>query len=70
MTEKTINFDNKNISKSNFYRIKRLFKTDDIDVAKILISKKELYGEKNWFKYFLAFEDHDYIGPLCIKLLK
>ena len=46
MTEKTINFNNKKINKSNFYRTKRLFKIDDIDVDKILISKKELYGKK------------------------
>ena len=24
--------------------------------------------KKNSFKYFIAYEDHDYIGPLCIKL--
>ena len=29
------------INKSNFYRSKRLFSIDDIDVDKILISKKE-----------------------------
>ena len=46
MTEKTINFNNKKINKSNFYRTKRLFKIDDIDVDKILISKEELYGKK------------------------
>ena len=46
MIEKTINFNNKKINKSNFYRTKRLFKIDDIDVDKILISKKELYGKK------------------------
>ena len=41
MSEKTIDFDNRKINKSNFYRIKRLFKIDDIDIIKILISKKE-----------------------------
>ena len=46
MTEKTISFNNKKINKSNFYRTKKLFKIDDIDVDKILISKKELYGKK------------------------
>ena len=46
MTGKTVNFNNKKIDKSNFYRNKRLFKIDDIDVDKILISKKELYGKK------------------------
>ena len=32
--------------KSNFYETKRLFKIDDTDVDKILISKKESYEEK------------------------
>ena len=59
MTEKTINFNNKKISKSSFYRTKRLFKIDDFDVDKILISEKELCGKKNSFKYFIAYEDHD-----------
>ena len=70
MSEKTINFGNKKINKSNFFRTKRLFKTDNIDVDKILISKKEPYGTKKAFKYFIAYEDHVYIGPLCINLLK
>ena len=46
MGEKTINFDNKKINKSNFYKTKRLFKIDDINIDKILISKKEPYGKK------------------------
>ena len=37
MIEKTINFGNKKISKSKFYKTKRLFKTDDINIDKILI---------------------------------
>ena len=73
MSGKTINFDNTKINKSNFYKTKRLFKIDDINIDKILISKKEPYGKKGSFngiafKYFIAYEDHDYIGPLCIML--
>ena len=45
MTEKTINFNNKKINKSNFNKTKRLLEIDDIDVDKILISKKELCGK-------------------------
>ena len=41
MSGKSINFDDKKISKSNFYRNKKLFNIDDIDVNKILISKTE-----------------------------
>ena len=38
---KNINFDNKNIKKSGFYnKNKKIFNIDDIDVNKILVSKK------------------------------
>ena len=56
MSEKTINFDNKKINKSNFYRTKRLFKTDNIDVDKILISKKEPYGKKRHLNTLLLMK--------------
>ena len=35
MSEKNIIFNDKKISKSNFYRNKKLFNIDDIDVNKI-----------------------------------
>ena len=39
---KSINFNNKNINKSGFYnKNKKIFKVNDIDVNKILVSKKE-----------------------------
>ena len=41
MNKKNINFGNKKIKKRNFYENKKLFKIDDIDVDKILVSKKE-----------------------------
>ena len=72
MREKT-NFDDKKFNNRNFYKTKRLFKIDDINIHKILISKKGHYGKKGSFngiafKYFIAYEDHDCIGPLCINL--
>ena len=42
-----INFDNKNIKKSDFYIKNKIFNVDDIDVSKILVSKKETYGKYN-----------------------
>ena len=68
MIGKTINFDVKKINKSNFYRNKKLFKIDNIDVNKILISKKEPYGTKNVLKYFIGYNDNDVFQPLGIKL--
>ena len=44
MSNKTITFEDKKISKSNFYKNKKLFNLHDIDVNKILVSKKESYG--------------------------
>ena len=46
MSEKNINFDDKKINKSNFHKNKKLFNIYDIDLNKILISKKEPYGKK------------------------
>ena len=41
MRGKNINFDDKKIRKSDFYKSKKVFQIDDTDVKKILISKKE-----------------------------
>ena len=69
MNGKNINFDNKNIKKSDFYnKNKKIFNIDDIDVNKILVSKKEKYGKYNSFKYFIGYNDNDVIRPLCLKL--
>ena len=46
MNRKNINFDNKNIKKSDLYnKNKKIFNIDDIDANKILVSKKEQYGK-------------------------
>ena len=47
---------------------KKLIKIDDTDVNEILVSKKQPYGTKNSFKYFIGYNDNDVIRPLCIKL--
>ena len=67
MSGRNINFDDKKIKKSDFYKNKKINKIDDINVNNILISKKELYGTKNSFKYFIGYNDNDIIRPLCIK---
>ena len=42
MNGKNTNFDNKNIKKSDFYNKNiKIFNIDNIDVNKILVSKKE-----------------------------
>ena len=46
MNGKNMNFDDKKILKSDFYKNKKVFQIDDIDVDQILVSRKEPYGKK------------------------
>ena len=59
MSGKTINFDDKKISKSNFYRNKELFNIDGIvnHIAK-----------KVHLNFFIGYNDNDDIRPFCIRL--
>ena len=68
MSGKSINFDDTKINKSSFYKNKKLFSLNDIDVNKILVSKIESYGTKNSLKYFIGYNDGDVVRPLCILL--
>ena len=70
MSGKNVNFGDKKIKKSDFYKNKKVTNIDDIDANKILVSKEEPYGTKNSFKYFIGYNDNDFIRPLCIKLLR
>ena len=67
MNGKSINFEDKKINKSTFYKNKKLFNIHDLDANEILVSKKESYGTKNSLKYFIGYDD-DVITQLCIKL--
>ena len=67
MNTKNINFDNKKNQKSDFYKNRKVFQIDDIDVNKILVSKKEPYGTKNALKYFIRYND-DVVKPLFVRL--
>ena len=66
MSVKTINFDAKKIKKHAFYKNKEINRIDEIDVNKILVSKKKSYGTKNSYKYFIGYNDNDIIRPLCM----
>ena len=67
MSGKNVNSEDKKNLKKQFLQ-KQSIKVDDIDVNKILVSKKEPYGSKNSFKYSNGYNDDDVIRPLCIKL--
>ena len=68
MSGKCINFEDKKINESNFKKNKKRFNIHDLDLIKILVSKKESYGTKKLLKYFIGYNDDDAITPLCIKL--
>ena len=70
MNRKNINFDDKTIKKNDFYESKKVLQINDIDVDKILVSKKEPGGTKNALKYFIGYNDNDVIRPLCLRLPK
>ena len=55
MSSKSVNFGDKKIKKSGFYKNVKVIKIDDVDVNKILVSKEESYGTKNSFKYFIGY---------------
>ena len=65
----SIIFDNKKIKKNIFYRSRKLFNLNDIDVNRIANSKEVVYGTKNSLKYFIGyFDEDDVIRPLLLKL--
>ena len=67
MNRNSIDFNNKNIKKSEFYNKDiKIFNIDDIDVNNILVSKKEQYGKYNSSKYFIGYNDNCVIRPLYL----
>ena len=64
----SINFDDKKIRKSTFYKNKIMNNIECNDVNNILVSKKETYGTKSSFKHFIGYDDNGIIRPICIKL--
>ena len=66
--DNSINFNDKKIKKSDFYNNKKIFHIDNIDVYKILVSKKEQYGKYQSCKYFIGYNDNDVIRPLYLEL--
>ena len=67
MSGKNINFNDKKIKKSIFYKNKAINNIEDIDLNNILVSKKEPHGIKNSFKYFIGYNDNEVFRPLCLR---
>ena len=58
MSEKTINFEDKEINKKDFYNNKKQFNIKDIDTNKKSISKPVSYGKNNMKKYIIGYNDN------------
>ena len=69
MSGLSIIFDDKKIKENIFYRSRKPFNLNDIDVNRIVISKEVVHGTKNSLKYFIEyFDEDDAIRPLLLKL--
>ena len=68
MGGKEINFKDEKINKTDFYRNKKLFRTEEIDINKISVSKIESYSKKGSQQYFIGYNDDNIIRSLCIML--
>ena len=68
MSGKSINFDDKKIRKRDFYKNKKVNIINGIGINGISISKKEPYGTKNSFTYFIGYNDNNVIRLLFVKL--
>ena len=68
MSGNSINFEDEKLKKSDFYKNKKIFNKNDIDVNNILVSKKEKYDEYNSFQHFIRYNDNNVIKPLCLEL--
>ena len=67
MNGKNIDFNEQKIKNSDFYKNKRLFKIDETDGEKIVVSRKQPYVTNKSIKYFIGYND-DIVRPLRIKL--
>ena len=57
------------LKKNAFHKFKYPIDINEVNIGKIVISNKVLYGKK-CFKYFIGYKDDDKIKPLCIMLPK
>ena len=70
IAKKILTFGNIEIEKNKFYSHKSPAFLNDVDIKKVLISKKTCSGKKN-YKYFIGYLYNDHKGkPLHIILLK
>ena len=70
MDKEVLTCGNTEIEKNRFYRHKAPIPIGDIDIEKVLVSKKTYFGEKN-YKYFIGYQqDNHKVKPLHIMFPK
>ena len=70
MSGESIKFDDKKINKISFYKNKKLFSLNDIDVNKILVSKKNHMVQKIYLNTSLDIMMVMLLDPYVYYLLK
>ena len=70
MVPKALIFGEDYINKNAFHKNKRPISIDKVDIKRIVLSKKYLYGNKGSFKYFIGYIHiaNVFPIPLCMKL--
>ena len=70
MSGNSINFDDRKIKISDFYnnKNKKIFNISNIDVDKILVSKKENYDKYNSLNTLFGYSNNDIIRSLYLEL--
>ena len=65
MDKKIVKFDDTEIEEYQFHQYKSPISINNIDINKILVSKKFPFG-KQVLKYFIGYKNNKEIRPLCI----
>ena len=68
--QKALSFDKQCVNKNAFLKNKRLISIDRVEIKRIVLSKRDLYGKKCSFTYFIGYisESNFFLVPLCVKL--
>ena len=68
MKPKLLIFDKIYVNKNIFHRCKEPITINKVDIRKIMLSKKDSYGNRGAFKYFIGYISNSGIVPLYIIL--
>ena len=67
MGEKTLKFNNIEVTKKEFNKSKKAIDLDLVDTGKTVVSDRFKHSEEG-FKYFIGYQEDETVKPLCIIL--